>query len=202
MVLPPSASKAQALAFVDSRQEWILAVVERNKKRIKPPQIILPPFSTRLHRLELIPHDINKYNIHISGGVVRVAYPSHLDAASPGVQKIIKQAVAESYRIEARVLLPGRVDELAAKNGFAYKALSFRNTVSRWGSCSADNSISLSINLMLLPDRLVDYVILHELCHTVHKNHGPRFHELLDKVTGGRHCELRKEIRKYTAKQG
>jgi len=72
-----------------------------------------------------------------------------------------------------------------------------RNTVSKWGSCSTRNDISLSLHLMRLPDRLIDYIILHELCHTVHHNHGPQFHALLDRLTGGNHAELQREIRQY-----
>ena len=70
----------------------------------------------------------------------------------------------------------------AERCGFSYGKLSFRNNISNWGSCSFENHISLNVKLMKLPDEIIDYVILHELCHTVEKNHSPAFWKLMGKV--------------------
>jgi predicted metal-dependent hydrolase len=51
---------------------------------------------------------------------------------------------------------------------------------------------------MRLPEHLSDFIILHELCHTVHKNHGPHFHDLLNKITGNEKL-LNKELKKYSS---
>lgn len=101
---------------------------------------------------------------------------------------------------EAKEYLPRRASELAREHGFRYGCVTVRNTVSRWGSCSARNDLSLSVNLLRLPPHLIDYIILHELCHTVHHNHGPAFHALLDHHTSGRHLALRKELRRYSTR--
>ena len=66
---------------------------------------------------------------------------------------------------------------------------------SRWGSCTVKNGINLNSWLLMLPDYLSDYVILHELAHTRYRDHGPRFWEYLDVLTEGRSKELRKELR-------
>jgi predicted metal-dependent hydrolase len=83
---------------------------------------------------------------------------------------------------EARSLLIGRLDELAKKHGFTYNRVFIRNQKTRWGSCSNKNNINLNINLVRLPDALIDYTILHELVHTRIKNHGKRFWDQLDRV--------------------
>ena len=57
-----------------------------------------------------------------------------------------------------------------------------------------------TMSLMKLPDELIDYVIIHELCHTIHKNHGPKFHKLLDCLTGGHHLELRRRLKTYSTR--
>ena len=101
-----------------------------------------------------------------------------------------------AYRKEAKQLLPERVAFLAKQDGFSYNNLSIKNIKSRWGSCSAKNNINLSIYLMKLPDELIDYVILHELTHTIHKNHGKDFWNYLDKITG-KPKELAARIKKY-----
>lgn len=104
----------------------------------------------------------------------------------------------EELRRAAREDLPERIARLSAATGLRYEKLSIRASRTKWGSCSGQNHISLSLYLMTLPEVLRDFVILHELCHTVHHNHSPRFHALLDRLTGGREKELSRELRRYT----
>lgn len=85
-------------------------------------------------------------------------------------------------RTEAKRFLPGRVRELALEHGFSYRSVSFRHQKSRWGSCSHRNTLSLNIELMRLPSELCDYIILHELTHTVHKHHQDAFWNHLERV--------------------
>lgn len=103
----------------------------------------------------------------------------------------------ERMRREAKAQLPRRVAELAHLYGFDYAGLTIRDSKTRWGSCSGRNTISLSLYLMQVPEHLQDYVILHELCHTVHHDHSPRFWALMDTVTDGRAHALRAELRRY-----
>ena len=97
--------------------------------------------------------------------------------------------------VEARNYLPGRVQSLASLYGFTYSGIRIRKMRSRWGSCNHKRGINLNSWLMMLPDHLSDYVILHELVHTVHPHHGPDFWNALDEVTGGNSKKLRKELR-------
>ena len=73
-----------------------------------------------------------------------------------------------------------------------------KRTRSKWGSCTCENNISLSLYLMTLPEHLRDYVIIHELCHTVHHDHSPKFHELADRCMGGNEKALRRELRNFS----
>jgi len=100
-------------------------------------------------------------------------------------------------RRQAQEYLPGRVETLAEAYGFSYTGLKIRKMTSRWGSCTSKNSINLNSWLVMLPDHLSDYVILHELVHTVHKNHSPRFWNKLDECTGGRSKEWRRELHRH-----
>ncbi len=102
-----------------------------------------------------------------------------------------EQSPAPTYDIEelrrrAKEYLPGRVEELAHQTNLKYNKLTLRVARTRWGSCSSENNISLSIFLMILPLHLIDFVILHELCHTVHHNHSKKFHATLNHIIGGR----------------
>ena len=104
----------------------------------------------------------------------------------------------EMMRREAKALLPERVAFWAQKFGFKYGRVSIRASRSKWGSCSGDNNISLSLFLMTLPEHLRDYVIIHELCHTVHHNHSAAFHALVDRCLGGNEKNLRSELRRFS----
>ena len=91
------------------------------------------------------------------------------------------EAVIEERRKLARKILPKRLDELAKKYGFKYGRVFVKNQRTVWGSCSFRNNINLNLNLVALDDEFIDYVLLHELTHTVHKNHQKAFYELLIK---------------------
>ena len=89
----------------------------------------------------------------------------------------------------------GRVAALAELHGFEYSKAAFRRVSSRWGSCSAQGGISLAVTLPLLPVELSDYVVLHELAHTVHFDHSPAFWQRLDACCNGRSKELRDRLK-------
>lgn len=110
-------------------------------------------------------------------------------------QQWLFQVLTEQLRKQAKLLLPDRLHTLACRHGLPFSRVSINSARTRWGSCSSRKSINLSLYLMLLPSRLIDYVLLHELCHTREMNHGPRFWALLDSLTGGQARALRKELR-------
>lgn len=85
-------------------------------------------------------------------------------------------------RAEAKAYLPQRLRTLAAGNGFTVNQIRIKHNVSNWGSCSSKGNINLNLNLMRLPEKLRDYVMIHELCHLRFLNHGPEFHALLESL--------------------
>lgn len=75
-----------------------------------------------------------------------------------------------------------RVHSLANQYNFKINKISLRKMTTRWGSCSPQNNISLNIGLIALPERLRDYIILHELVHTKIKNHSSKFWNELERI--------------------
>ena len=110
-------------------------------------------------------------------------------------QKISPQEV-EMLRRKAKDTLLPRLAQLANQYHFVYAKSFIKNNRSNWGSCSGVNNINLNLKLIMLPEHLQDYVMLHELCHTRIKNHGPQFWALLNSVTEGRAREYAGELRK------
>jgi predicted metal-dependent hydrolase len=97
---------------------------------------------------------------------------------------------------KAQAYLFNRLNYFCEKYNFSYSRAVFRCQKTRWGSCSGRNNINLNIKIAMLPEQLQDYVLLHELVHTKHKNHGREFWMELDRLTGDAK-KLRKEMRKY-----
>jgi len=99
------------------------------------------------------------------------------------------KAYAEAVKA-ARVLLTERTHHYANRYGFRYGTIRIRNQKSRWGSCTKAGNLSFNFRLLYLPPELRDYVVMHELCHTVEHNHSTRFWDLVRQawihaVTGG-----------------
>lgn len=153
-------------------------------------------YSTKDYKLILKQADRKNISVRLSNGKINVTYPVELKSNSKEVQSAIRKGIVRALRKEAQTYLPGKVKELAAKFNFKFNEIFLKNIKSRWGSCSNKNNINLSIHLMRLPDHLIDYVILHELVHTVHHNHSKKFWSLLNTVTDDAKI-LDKELKKY-----
>ncbi|MCF0207429.1 MAG: M48 family metallopeptidase [Bacteroidales bacterium] len=123
-----------------------------------------------------------------------------VDFSNEIVQKFIKKAISASLQKEAEEVLYPRVKALSEQTGLNFTKVSIGNAQTRWGCCSGSNEIILSCRLLLLPDELIDFVILHELCHITHKDHSKNFHQLLNKLTNGREKEFEKRMKEFSTR--
>jgi predicted metal-dependent hydrolase len=184
--IPNRESFERAQEFVYQKADWIRTHTNKVQKHEEKITVYdhSRTFRTRYHTLSLEHHIKNIFHTQIADGKIKVYYPAFRDITDPDVQTHIRQAMEEAYRFEAKEYLPQRLDYFARKFGFSYNKVFVKNTRTRWGSCSHVNNVNLSLHLMRLPEHLCDYVILHELAHTVEKNHGPRFWALLNQISG------------------
>ena len=90
-----------------------------------------------------------------------------------------------------------RLEYFSKKHRLPYNRAAFRCQKTKWGSCSSRNNISLNINIAFLPVHLQDYILLHELCHIRHKNHGKKFWTELDTYCGGQAKGYAKELKTH-----
>lgn len=98
----------------------------------------------------------------------------------------------------ARTFVRDRIALLNAPYGFRFNRIAIRNTRSRWGSCSKKGNLNFNYKIVLLPERLADYIIVHELCHLQELNHSPRFWALVAR-TFPDYRSLRTELRKISS---
>ncbi len=169
VTVPGYISQKRAESFLLSKHDWIVA----RQDQMKPEQ-------GRSYR---------------EGDILRIRgrdIPVELKTGSESPEEAVWRILLE----EAKAYLPGRVEDLAREHGFKITGIKIRKMKSRWGSCTARQSINLNSWLVMLPGHLSDYVILHELVHTRHKDHGRGFWKALDSVTGGSSKELQAALRK------
>ncbi len=173
-----------AMDFAESQQDWIAK--QSLKIQAKENENIFfntdTVFKTKYHELKMNPSQGDQINASVKQGFIQITYPADFDLKSEGFQNFIRKMIIETLRKEACHVLPKRLDELAKRFNFKYNKVSVRNASTRWGSCSGENNISLNLHLMRLPEHLIDMVLLHELCHTIEKNHSKSFWDLLEKV--------------------
>lgn len=94
----------------------------------------------------------------------------------------VNPAEIAEMRRRAKAELPVRLAELASRYGFVYNRVAIKHNSTNWGSCSIKGNINLNLNIVRLPKPLQDYILLHELCHLRHHDHGEGFHLLLEHV--------------------
>jgi|SRR3989338_2734319 len=99
------------------------------------------------------------------------------------------------HKEHALVFAQGRIEYFNSSYQFSVSKICIRNQRTRWGSCSTKGNINFNYKIALLPERLADYVIVHELCHLGEFNHSRRFWALVERTIPD-HRELRKELRK------
>lgn len=200
--MPRSYSLRQAQRFVQSQKEWIqqsLAKMEekyedKNRQLFEDGQQISPA-----RKLKISPCMGSDFRFAHNESELIVSVPFGMSSEDADAQEAIRWAVGKILVVEAKIILPPRLIEIAEQTGLSnYGRVTVRNNVSRWGSCSSSNNISLSAKLICLPGHLRDYVILHELAHTIEKNHGPRFWALVDEHSPYNVLEARRELRAYS----
>lgn len=190
----------QVEQFLQEKREWILQNAARIKVYEEDTGVGLgigAEVKTKMHTLKIVEADSGQPGYKMENDVITLMIPT--GTVYSRIDKMVQQFLLQIYTMECKQYLPARVKFYAEKFGFKYARLSFRNNSSNWGSCSGDDNISLNIKLMKLPDEIIDYVILHELCHTVEKNHSDNFWKLVRKVCPN--CDLlRSRLRKYNTR--
>ena len=184
VAVPKGVSYVQAEQFVYQKLDWLKTHHPKVKTSEARHTIFdeQTTFQTRQHTLRIVRKENGTLSVRTVRGEILVHCPRSIDIRSDEAQQAIRGGIEQAWRKEAKVYLPKRVEALAREHGFTYEKLFIKNIKSRWGSCSHVNNINLSLHLMRLPEHLIDYVILHELAHTVEKNHGYGFETLLRKV--------------------
>lgn len=96
------------------------------------------------------------------------------------------------YRKEAKILLNEKADEYAQRLGVSYTDIHIKDQKSRWGSCSSKGNLNFNWRIIMAPEPVCDYVVIHELCHLIHMDHSPAFWQLVESI-----CPQYKQYKKW-----
>jgi predicted metal-dependent hydrolase len=168
VVLPARAPERAAAAAVREMRPWIerrLSDAQEVLARIAARGGAVPYLGTSL---ELVPED-GRTRVHRRGE--RLLVPA--GDARPALERF--------YRRAARAEIAPRLDRATALAGTSYRDLSIRAQRTRWASCSAGGRMSFNWRLLLAPERVLEYVVWHEVCHLEILDHSPRFWALVER---------------------
>jgi predicted metal-dependent hydrolase len=176
--IPVRGSEREALRFIERHQDWLerARARQRNRPRAADVWAIGTHILWRGEMVELRPASTGERpQVCLAADVFRV---HRLDGD-------LRPTLEAHFARRARVELPARTWELAALTGSEAKHVTVRNQRSRWGSCSANGTISLNWRLVQTPDFVRDYIIYHELMHLREMNHSARFWARVEEVCPG-----------------
>ncbi len=181
---PAAASRRDVAAVAERHRAWVRETLDRLAAARPRDAVHGDPLPRRLPMRaletdwELAYRDTSAARISVRRDATRVTLIA--PSLTPAAQRLA--ALRRFLMREAREALAPRLEALAARHQLTYARLTVRAQRSRWGSCSGHGTISLNYRLMFLPPPLVDYVLYHELAHTVERNHSARFWSLLESM--------------------
>lgn len=172
VVLPHRLRNSSAIDIVENHREWVEKTLCRFNRESAEHNQKLP---------DTIPLHGGKLSLEVQYGKHKTAMVNNVlsiaaEKTEPEKAAAIMQSFAREY---AYAKLGEETARIAADHGLPYTGLRFRRQKSRWGSCTAKGSLSLNTCLVFLPAELARLVIMHELAHTKHMNHGQGFWKLL-----------------------
>ena len=166
VVIPSSRFASRAVEFVNEKKVWI----EDTLKRL----------SSIKNNFHFLGNEI-KIDRHSIDDTKRVKFEFRNNILFMDANESIDTAALYDLWLKktAQKILPAKAVEISKRYGFNPAKISVRQAKTRWGSCSSKNCISLNSKLMMCDEKIIEYVILHELCHTVHHNHSKKFWDLV-----------------------
>jgi predicted metal-dependent hydrolase len=179
--IPLRGSEREAKRFVEQQQAWLQRARERQRRRPRGAEVwtvgthVLWRGELTEVRIASAAAGTTKPQVCLAADIFRVA---QLDGD-------LRPTLEAHFVRRAKVELPARTWELSAVTGVDVKHVVVRNQRSRWGSCSANGTISLNWRLVQTPEFVRDYIVYHELMHLREMNHSSRFWARVEEVCPG-----------------
>nr|MDO8109627.1 SprT family zinc-dependent metalloprotease [Candidatus Sigynarchaeota archaeon] len=155
----------------------------RDRERDHPMKISFSPGDKLLYLgeqrvLDIQFHDLQRSTVFTKDSSINVIINRKLSGAGQ-MQDEVKKAVTGWYRGQARAYLEARIDQFKATLGVEPARMAIKDQKTRWGSCSSKGNVNFNWRLLLAPPSIIDYVVIHELCHLKLHSHSAKFWTLV-----------------------
>jgi len=194
VTVPPGTVRSDLLKAINDLRKKLIAAQQKLSRSIFD---LNYKMDAPLFKLSFSSGKGDQFLAHAARGQMEIICPANANFEDENLQLWLRKVIEEALKKNAKLILPVKLRELSLKYGFTYSTVKINSSKGRWGSCSAGKNINFSYYMILLPEHLIDYVILHELCHTKEMNHGEKFWAILNECTGGKALSLRKELKSY-----
>ncbi len=173
VVVPADVSLERIGELLAAKRRWI-------KEKIALHQEMTPPSSKRYVSGESFSYLGRNYRLKVEKGLfapVKLVQGRLLVSVPQGAEQphMIRNALIRWYKRQAETKLKDKVARWAPQVGVTVPNVSIKTFKSRWGSCTAKGELQFNWQIMLAPNRMVDYVVVHELCHLIRHDHSPQF---------------------------
>ena len=169
---PKKYSEERIFAFIREKESWIL----KKQAEKKETGTALPPENLHGYKFLLLG---KQTQILVDGGK-KVGYDAEKNVIYLPREKT-KERLVKWLKENAKRILATVTERKAAEMGVSYKSITITSAKTRWGSCSGDNALRYTFRLLYCPKEIIDYVVVHELAHTVQHNHSKQFWQLVER---------------------
>lgn len=181
--IPVGVTERQVQKFVSSKQQWIFKHWQQyqeqqtfnTRKTYKSGQIF--PYRGRNLTIQVGEHKYKTIGVQLIKDSLWIYFPEKTPLGKR--PDYIKEALIFWYKKEARQLFRDKLGHYAGVMGVEYQAFRIKEQKTRWGSCSAQRNINLNWKVIMAPDVVIDYLIIHELAHLKYLNHSRDFWDLV-----------------------
>lgn len=186
---PLRATSADVTRLLENKGDWIYEAykkqVIRQRKGIVVKEGAIIPFLDRTFRLHVV-FNPSRFAADISI-VEQVEYLQEIEdllvVETPLTNaNFVMECLESWYKKNARNIISMRVEQYAKAMGVTYGRISIRSQKSRWGSCSSAGNLNFNWHLVMMPSKVLDYVVIHELAHRIEMNHSKQFWEIVSNV--------------------
>jgi len=188
---PLKSSKELIEQFVFSKSNWIQSAIDK--------------YNTQMQKFEPL---INQHYVLLNGEYIEIDFENNINTKFKdgvllvnrkyfGKKELIFGQIAKLYKKIAQNSLIPRCELIAKEFGIKFESIQLTSAKKKWGSCDSKGRIKLNYRLIMLRQELQDYVIIHELCHTIEHNHSNKFWAQVGKYETN-YKQLRKELKSYS----
>lgn len=180
VVLPKGRKISGIPKIIRKHQDWILTAIQKRAERLRNAP---PPLGTskilfyrgRKVDLKIKNAACSNPKVKLENNSIKVTMPKNSDVT-------VKEVLSEWLKERALLFFSRRVEYFAAKLGLKFGRICVRDQKTRWGSCSSNGTLSFNWRLLLAPPDILDYVVVHEVCHLKYHDHSRRFWHLVSTI--------------------